>query len=207
MIKSKGQFVMKLPKLSGLLSMKNDIKTASKIRENIQKDLDNIRERKTLLANEWDDIFFQPLNKADALKKDLLAIDNLHLALKEALKSNILERHSSVFSNPKKDQYYINGAYEILLNNKQASEYHIAIIANFFKSPYQTLVLFNVNEAKRIVTEIYDSISEQDWEVNNLNDMEKSAIRLKEIQTEQVELKQLEQNILLEAQENDINVQ
>ena len=37
--------------------------------------------------------------------------------------------------------------------------------------------------------------------------MEKSAIRLKEIQTEQVELKQLEQNILLEAQENDINVQ
>lgn len=140
---------MKLPKLNELLSMKKDIKTVSKIIGNIQKDFDNIRERITLLANEWDEIYFQPLNKADALKKDLLAIDNLHLALKDNLKSNILERHNSVFTNPRKDQYYINGAYEILLNNKQASEYHIAIIANFFKNPYQTLILFNVDEAKK----------------------------------------------------------
>lgn len=198
---------MKLPKLNGLLSMKQDIKTASKIRGNIQKDLDNIRERINLLTNEWDEIYFQPLNKADALKKDLLAIDNLHLALKDSLKSNILERHNSVFANPRKDQYYINGAYEILLNNKQASEYHISIIANFFKSPYQTLVLFNVDEAKKIVTEIYDSISDNKWQVENANDMEKSAIRLKEIQAEQEELKKLEQNILLEAQENNISIQ
>lgn len=198
---------MKLPKLNELLSMKKDIKTVSKIIGNIQKDFDNIRERITLLANEWDEIYFQPLNKADALKKDLLAIDNLHLALKDNLKSNILERHNSVFTNPRKDQYYINGAYEILLNNKQASEYHIAIIANFFKNPYQTLILFNVDEAKKIVTEIYDSISEHDWQVKNANDMKKSVIRLKEIQAEQEELKQLEQDILLEAQENNINIQ
>lgn len=198
---------MKLPKLNELLSMKKDIKTVSKIIGNIQKDFDNIRERITLLANEWDEIYFQPLNKADALKKDLLAIDNLHLAFKDNLKSNILERHNSVFTNPRKDQYYINGAYEILLNNKQASEYHIAIIANFFKNPYQTLILFNVDEAKKIVTEIYDSISEHDWQVKNANDMKKSVIRLKEIQAEQEELKQLEQDILLEAQENNINIQ
>ncbi|NUF50331.1 hypothetical protein [Gilliamella sp. ESL0250] len=198
---------MKLPKLNGLLSMKKDIKTVSQIKDNIQRDLDIIRNRITSLANEWDKIFFQPLNKTDALKKDLLAIDNLHLALKDNLKSNILERHNSVFANPRKDQYYINGAYEILLSDKQASEYHIAVIANFFKSPYQTLALFNVNEAKRIVTEVYDSISDHDWQVKNASDMEKSAIRLKEIQAEQNELKQLEQNILVEAQENNINVQ
>lgn len=187
--------------------MKKDIETVSKIRGNIQKDLDIIRERITSLANEWAEIYFQPLNKADALKKDLLAIDNLHLALKDSLKSNILERHNSVFANPRKDKYYINGAYEILLNNKQGSEYHISIITNFFKSPYQTLVLFSADEAKKIVTEIYDSIPEHDWQVENSNDMEKSVIRLKEIQAEQEELKQLEQNILSEAQENDINVQ
>lgn len=60
---------------------------------------------------------------------------------------------------------------------------------------------------KKIVTEIYDSISEHDWQVKNANDMKKSVIRLKEIQAEQEELKQLEQDILLEAQENNINIQ
>ncbi|MFQ0995761.1 hypothetical protein ACGH6Q_12255 [Gilliamella sp. BG2] len=198
---------MKLLKLTDLSTLKTTIKQLLDVKKNITSDLNNIRKKISSLEKEYENLYRKPLSRKESLKKDLLALEHLHKKMKQELKSSLLARIDQVIH-----QDYSGcrvGSYLNMLkeDNLDTSLFELNYIAWDIKNNLKALVLFNLEEAKKVIIDIYNSITDEEWaRSKTINDVEKSANRLIEIEKELTELKKLEEQIITEAHSNGIDI-
>lgn len=198
---------MKLPKLTDLSTLKSTMKQLLDVKKNITSDLNNIRKKISSLEKESEGLYRKPLNRKEALKKDLLALEHLHKKMKGDFKRSLLTKIHRVESS--NECNFIVGSYLAMLNNPDSgvslSELNHASI--HFKNNIQFLALFNLKQAKEVLTDIYNSITDAEWiQSKTISDVEKSANRINEIEKEIAELKKLEEQIITEANNSGIDI-
>lgn len=198
---------MKLLKLTDLNTLKTTIKQLLDVKKNITSDLNNIRKKISSLEKEYENLYQKPLSRKESLKKDLLALEHLHKKMKQELKSSLLARIDQVIHQ----DYYgcrVGGYLNMLKEeNSDTSLFELNYFALNIKNNLKAIVLFNLEEAKKVIIDIYNSITDEEWaRSKTINDVEKSANRLIEIEKELTELKKLEEQIITEAHSNGIDI-
>lgn len=177
------------------------------LKKNITSDLNNIRKKISSLEKEYENLYRKPLSRKESLKKDLLALEHLHKKMKQELKSSLLARIDQVIHQ---DHYGCRvGGYLNMLkeDNSDTSLFELNYFALNNKNNLKAIVLFNLEEAKKVIIDIYNSITDEEWaRSKTINDVEKSANRLIEIEKELTELKKLEEQIITEAHSNGIDI-
>ena len=197
---------MKLPKLTDLATLKSTMKQLLDVKKNIIFDLENIQKKVSSLEKELEDLYRKPLSRAEALKKDLLALEHLHERMKNTFKNSLLAKIERVVSSS--DSGFTTGSYLNLLRDPHSTiDIYELNHSISLKGDFQFVALFNLNEAKKVLTDIYNSITDAEWtQSRTISDVEKSANRIREIEKEIAELKLLKDQIITEANINGIDI-